>query len=651
MMKDWKYIKKKLPPVNIVSGRNNSEYFYSRYRDMVLKEPIANNSNTRDTEIKNNISGVSKRLKSLKDNSINSFNIGSKKNKKKYNGDSAFNKKKKEKLPSPRFVTDEQLKEMGYPKTYYDPTDEEIGDDGVANYYFNINKTFEKYNLGKLAKKLPMEKLDSLTYNKPFLDKYAVKQHANVEKMNSLEPKEQYKKDIQNKNKKRYALLGSIAAVFCLVFMVIIPSIQFSSGMSAFEKKDYLSARDSFSAAGSHKNADMYAYFCSAKTDVTEKKYDEAKTKLQKLIDGKYTIEGIDLNDEVLDVDYQKALAYYTSGDYNNAKKTFYHVIDYSDAKNYYNKCGYKLGSDYYENGKIDLALKEFFYVKGYSDAEERIEEIAGKIYNTGLDFYNKNDFVNASIEFAKISKYNYKDSVAMEQQCTYKNGINAIAAESYENAISILKPLKTYKDSFALLSEAYYRLGNNLFLNAPSESINYYSLIPYYRDVEEKLLLPQLVLYGSWNITEIDNVSQSDLEFSFDSNGNLITKNNLNNIAISTEAMSHPYIWSKDSFVCEGYTIKVNVEDYNNIELICNNLGSQTIYKCSRISMLGQNNQTSPLDEFNSFEKGTLEYYLQEYVNEKTDGIIIINNKKYELDELTGKKPLTESTPSEAKK
>ena len=62
MKKDWKYIKKKLPPVNIVSGRNNSEYFYSRYRDMVLKEPIANYSYTRDTETKNNMSGISKRL-------------------------------------------------------------------------------------------------------------------------------------------------------------------------------------------------------------------------------------------------------------------------------------------------------------------------------------------------------------------------------------------------------------------------------------------------------------------------------------------------------------------------------------------------------------------------------------------------------------
>lgn len=653
-----KYIKRKLPPVNLLNGRRNTETFYSRYRDLVLLEQPEEETNVIHEEKQQEEAplGISKRLSFLDKKTekppkgIPFLNKKSKTSSGKRKKDINFPKKKKEKLPSPRFVTDEQLTEMGYPKTYFDPTDEEIDKDGVPNYYFNINKTFEKLHWEKLAQKLPMDKLDKLTYDKPFLDKYAVKQHEKVVKMNSLEPKEQYKKDIQAKNNKKYILCGGIVGLLCLIFMVIVPNIQFSMGMSAFEKGNYEDAKNLFSLAGSSNGADIYAYYCAAKVNVMEKNYDDAKEKINKLIDGKYKIEGVDMNDELLDVDYQKAMAYYSSGDYNNAKKTFYSVVDYSDAKDYYYKCGYKLGSDYYENGKPIEALREFFYVKNYSDSKERIEEIAGSIYDDGMLLYDKGKFADAAAEFAKIADYNFKDASAMEQQCTYKNGINSISASQYEEAINILKPLGVYKDSLALLNEAYYRLGNNLFLETPAESIKYYSLIPFYRDVENKLLLPQLILYGSWEVTEMDNVSQSDLSFSFDASGNFITKNNLNNIAISTEAMAHPYIWANDMFVSDSYTIKINIKDYDNIELTCSNLGKETNYRCKRTSMLGQNAQSSTLDETNPFDKDTLQYYLQEYINEKTDAIIVLNNKKYTLEELLDRKTLTESTPSEAK-
>lgn len=634
-----KYIKRKLLPVNLVNGRNNSEYFYSRYRDMIPKEIKDDFVSEANEDNAKTINEKTKRESFLSSKP-------KKKNKKSF----IPKLSKKEKLPSPKFITDEQLAEMGYPKTYFDPTDEEFDKDGVPNYYFNINKTFEKYHLNKLAQKLPMDKLDDFTYDKPFFDNLAIKQHASVEKINSLNPKEQYKKDYQRKNSKKYFLGGSIVALLCLIFMVIVPNIQFSMGMSAFEKKDYESAKNLFSLAGSHSNADVYKYFCAAKVDIAEKKYDDAKAKFKRLIEGKYKVDNIDLNDMLLDVDYQKALDYYSAGDYNNAKKTFYSIMDYSDAKDYYFKCGYKLGSDYYEQGKTAEALREFFYVKSYNDAAERIDEIAGSIYDSGLAYYNKGDYSNAAVEFGKISEYDYKDSASMKEQCTYRNGINFIVAGQYEDAINTLKSLDTYKDSSALLNEAYYRLGNELFLDSPASSIKYYSLIPTYRNVEEKLLLPQLILYGSWDIAEIDNISQNDLSFTFNENGDFITKNNLNNVAISTEAMAHPYTWSNNMFVSDGYTIKISVKDYDNIEIKCGNSGKETLYKCVRTSMLGQNSQVNDVDKSNPFDKDTIEYYLQEYVNEKTDGIVIINNTKYTLEDLLDRKILKESSPSEAK-
>lgn len=683
------YTKRKLPPADIRYGRQTLNGLYSRYSDMYFNEEEEFFVPAPEEVEENNVSNLNlekeeqnepaekskKRLsraemlkgklkkgdsaqdseKAEKKPGLFSLKSKKKSNKSSYDTEyqqDKYTKKKKVKRPSPKLVTDEQLEEFGYPKEYFDPTDEEIDKEGNAHYYFNIDKTMTKYGLNKLKRVLPMQKLDKLTYDKESLDNFAEKQHASAEKLSSASPREQYKHDSNVSLYKKLAIGGSIFLVIFLFVNVIIPNLMFSKGMKAMEEKNWSSAASAFGKAGQHENGKNYEKYCSGMAALENKEYDKAKECFNYLIEKEVSIENVDYSDLENKITYQKAIDYYNAGDFKNAKKTFFSISKFEDAADYYYKCGYKMGSDYYEAGNLEASMREFYYVKDFSDAKDRFEEIARGIYANGKEYYNKKDFEKGTAEFKKIAPFSYLDSVSMQYQCSYRNAINLISNGQYEESIPILKELGTYKDSKAILSEAFYRIGNETFSSSPSDAINYYGQIPYFRDTAKKLLLPQLVLYGTWDIVEMDDVAQSGLEFTFNSKCEILTKTSIPNMAISTESLSNPYLWAGKAYVCGGYMIQIKTNTYDEILIACSNEGKKTLFKCRRLSSPSEALSVQA-DNSSTFEKGTLEYYLQQYINKKTDGIIVIGDKKIEIaDLLEGKINLSagQSTPDEAK-
>ena len=684
------YTKRKLPPADIRYGRQTSNGLYSRYSDMYytfeedgasliqgFEETPENNAAPLDLEKEEQNEPVEKsgkrlsraemlkgKLKKGEDSRVDRKKekkpkLFSAKNKNKYDDPSydseyqqdKYVKKKKGKKPSPKFATDEQLAELGYPKEYFDPTDEEFDKDGNAHYYFNIDKTMTKYGLNKLKRILPMQKLDKLTYDKESLDNFAEKQHASAEKLSSASPKEQYKHDRSISLYKKLAIGAAAFLVFFLFANVIIPNTMFSKGTKAMAEKNWADAASAFKKAGSHENGKNYEKYCSGMAALENKEYDKAKEYFNYLIEEEVSIEGVDYSTLENRITYQKALDYYNAGDFKNAKKTFFSISKFEDAADYYYKCGYKMGSDYYEEGNLEASMREFYYVKDFSDAKDRFEEIARGIYANGKEYYNKKDFEKGAIEFKKIAPFGYSDSISMQYQCSYRNAVNLISNGQYEESIPVLKELGTYKDSKAILSEAYYRIGNETFSSSPSDAIGYYGQIPYFRDTAKKLLLPQLVLYGTWEVTEMDEVAQSGIEFTFNAKCEILTKTSMQNTAISTEALSNPYSWAGKSYVCGGYMIQIKTYTYDEILIACSNEGHKTLYKCKRISS-PSDALSVQMDATSTFEKGTLEYYLQQYINKKTDGIIVIGNQKIQMEDLLdGKVNLSsgQSTPDEA--
>ena len=692
------YSKRKLPPCDILKGRGSVNGFYSRYYDTeYIQDFYEDYSNGQEqyfqaqdnnetfldmskdaTQESQEVAGQSRhksRLDMLKGKSspqqtndtvgdkkslLGKFSLGNRKEKSTVSEQpenneyvrtkkSLFGKSKKgssedysdyvpknkKKKPSPKFVTDEELAEMGYPKEYFDPSDEEFDDAGQARYFFNIDKTMTKYGLEKVKKFLPMQKLDKLTFEKEPLDNFAAKQHDSARKLSELSPKEQYQHDCKVSTYKKAAIAGTIFLVIYLIIGVIFPNIMFSKAMTSFNAKDWEAASKNFKLAGSHENAKAYKVFCDGMISLDKKDYDTAKTHFDKLDEMNVdNLEGVDTSTLEEQIQFKKAIDFYNSGDFNNAKKCFYNISKYENASEYYYKCGYKLGSDYYEAGDLVSALREFYLVRNYSDAQKRLEEIASGIYTKGNEFYNKKKFKEGAAEFKKIASYAYKDADAMQHQCAYRNAIDLIVQRKYEEAIPVLAEIGSYKDANALLSESYYRIGNATFNSSTSEAIKYYSKIKYFRDTSKKLLMPQLAIYGTWKVLEIDNVANGNIEFTFNENNEVVTKTNMQNVALSTEALSNPYRWVNNKYVCNGYSIDIEVQDQNNIKISCDNGGLKTLYRCERISSLGEAIRMSE-DTTNKFEKDTIEYYIQQYINKKTDGTVILNGKKLSFSDM----------------
>lgn len=625
---EGKVLKRKFnpnPPVNLIEGHDFNDpylddiYCYSYSDEMLV---------LRDRKSKQR----QEKIERLKEEEQR---LEEEKEKKKKKKKKASNKPQKElKIPDK------------YPKVYEDPTDEEIDDKtGKPYYYFNFTKTLNNSKLKFLSKILPTSAIDEVLYDKGFLDGVAEYQHEKATKLNNMSASEQYSRDLKN--------IGITIGVFaCFIFAVlfkfsfsIIPDNKYEAALTTLNNKDYENAYYEFTELGNKELSVYYAKYSEAKMYYKTEQYDKAKeafTLLQPYNDEIFKPLHINIDDEINECSYQIALAYYYEGDFESAKNIFKEIYTYSDATEKYYECGYKIAKEIYETWQddedLEKSLKYFYKVRNYteSDVQSYISTISDMLYGNAENYYAQKDYKNALDIYSYLALFNYVNpddetsAKDMVNQCTYRYGLDLYKNKQYESARKVLAEIPEYKDSYVLAKECVYNTANSLYENNPVGSIAEYEKITGYKTSDSTLYSPRLIMYGKWEITEMNKSSINPIDFSFYDDGQFMTNKQILAVAISTEATPISYSWDGEKFSAKdgAYTIIPKYdEETEKLTIICSG-PSQTIeYICTRVlgyedMIVAEKNQggtTTGEETLNQKFKNLI----QDYVTKKTDGVV----------------------------
>lgn len=528
----------------------------------------------------------------------------------------------------------------GYPKKYFDPTDSEYEEkNGKTYYYFNVEKTLRKHNLMKLTKLVRIEKLEKWTFNKPFWDRVAEKQHNSVEKLNNSTAHEQFIHDLKNRIIKICAACLAVLAIFSYVSLSMIPSQKFQKAGTMLSSENYEQAYNAFTQLGNYKGSYVYAHYCEGQMALKSGDYDKAKKCFSDLKDYKsYFSQKIKIDDLINEADYQKAISDYNASDFETAKSEFKSLSTYKESINYYYKCSCEIAEQLYSDGNVYDAIDNLYEAgnANFETAHDRLVELADDIYEEGMGAYNLEDYDTAVKDFSFLKTYQYKDSEDMYIQCSYKNALIQYSNGNYEEAQKTFASFEEYKDSYALFKECTYMLAKQEYAENAANSIEKYTSIKGYKDTNNVLSSPRMVLYGKWRITEQDAMKIDPVEFSFQSKGLFFTNTPISGVAISTDATSYEYTWQNNCYTAmdSAYTMSVNFPaseindgDVNKITLVCNNGSNTYSYTCERVQtyleMINDSNNIQNTEN----EKQTLNQQIssevQEYIEKKTDKII----------------------------
>ena len=541
----------------------------------------------------------------------------------------------------------------GYPKEYFDPTDREFEPkDGKTYVYFNVEKSLRKYHLTKITKIIPIAKLEKWTYDKAFFDKIAEKQHAKAEKLNALSADKQYKRDW----KVRLIALGSVTFVFLLGGMYIksvyLPNKAFEKGGNLMAAEKYDEAYYEFNKLGTRDNAHVYAKYCEGQMQIKTEHYDKAKECFTLLLDYQNLFANdISIEKMVQKCDYLKAKDLYNAEDFEGAKALFKSVYQYEDATTYYYKCSCEIADSYYVNGDYYTAIDSMYEAgnAGYEDAHNRLLNMADELYNKGRVAYDDKNYEEAQKIFKFLSEYKFKDSKDRYTQCSYNAAMEKFTAGNYTEAETSFNRISEYKDSVALMKESTYNLAQQTAYDNPVKSIKLYEKIKDYKDANEILTGNRLVLYGRWNITELNDSKITPIEFSFYDGGLFYTKTQISGVAISTDATPQSYIWINDHFSAIEDTYQMSIEvnesslntqySVNDLTLICTYNDNTYRYRCERTmsytEMLKADNTVKDTEETTLTLNQMIEQEIKAYISKKTDGYIVLDGEQVEV---TGK-------------
>ncbi len=540
-------------------------------------------------------------------------------------------------------ISPEKLAAKHFPKTYYDPVDIEIDrETGEEGYYFNIEKTLRKYNALWITKIIPLRVLDKLTYDKPLFDNYAIQQHNKTVKLNNSSAEDQYVYENRNKMIKFMSLAGVLIAIALFVVLKVIPDSRYDSAIESAKNSQWSTAYQEFKELGTHKNSKFYGKYSEAMTQLKDKKYDEAKKNFELLLDYQDLFPS-SIIDMVNECDYQKAISIYSSKDFYEAMKIFATIPKYKESTDYYYKCGYLIASKYEEEGDLKNALDAYYRVRAYRDdnknATEDVQRLARQMYDTAINYYHSQKYEDALTEFKFLAKYSYKDSKSMISQCQYRNGLNKFNQGDLEGARESLAPILTYKDSNAMYKECTYKIAQQKYAESIESSLAEYGKIPTYRNVPNIMNQNVFVLYGKWTIIEMNGSKTVPVDFKFNSGGLFETDKKVLYTAISTEASHHPYIWDGEKYVTEdgNYTLSATAITNNQIKLVCTQPEKTVEFTCIRkqsyLNMLNTpKDEESNTDIFEDEESTNdiITRILQDYINNKTDGTVILNEKEF---------------------
>lgn len=570
-----------------------------------------------------------------------------------------YEKLKQKRNSKKKKISNKPQKELNvpdrYPKTYYDPTDEEIDEKtGKPYYYFNFTKTLRNSKVWFLEKILPTKSIDDVIYDKGFLDGVADRQHEKAVRLNNMSAAEQYSRDLKN-----MGILIAIVSIFTIsifakITLSIIPDKKYETAINTLNIKDYENAYYQFTELGSKELSVYYAKYSEAKMYYSVEKYKEAKeafTLLQPYGEDIFKPLGINIDDEISECSYQIALTYYYANDYESAKNIFKEIYTYADSTEKYYECGYKIAKDIYENWQdtddLKKALKYFYRVRKYttSDVTSYMTIITDTLYGKAENFYLQKDYEKALNIYAYLALFNYtnvEDNVVaadMVNQCTYRYGLDLYKNRQYESARKALAEIPDYKDSYVLAKECIYNIASILYENNPVGSIAEYQKIVGYKDSDDTLYSGRLLPYGKWKIVEMNKSSITAIDFNFYDDGQFRTNKQILSVAISTEASPQYYEWNGTNFATENneYTITCSFnKDTNKMTMICQSPSQSVEYTCAREmtyeEMIVSENNSGKTETGEETLNQKFKTLIQEYVDKKLDSIVIKDGESIDI-------------------
>lgn len=542
-----------------------------------------------------------------------------------------------------------------YPKTYVDPTDEEIDEKtGKPYHYFNFTKTLENSSLRFLGKIIPTAAIDDVLYDKGFLDGVADRQHDKFIKLNNMSPEEQYSRDLRNIAIKIGTAAVFAFAVFFKITFGIIPDNKYDAAVTAMESKDYENSYYMFTELGNKELSVYYAKYSEAKMLYKNDKFQEAKEAFTMLLPFEEEIfkpDGMNITDEVAECSYQIALNYYYDGDFETAKDIFKEIYTYSDSTERYYECGYKIAKEAYEDYQDDAdlkkALKYFYRVRKYSsdDTLFYIQTIQDLLYEQADGYYKNQEYEKALdlFEYLSLFKYVNEDdnvnSSDMVYQCQYRHGLDLYKNRQFESARKTLSEIPEYKDSYVLSKECIYNIAQILYENNPVGSIAEYRKINGYRDASNTLYSPRLLIYGEWSIVEMNGSAITPVTFDFFDDGQFKTNKQILGVAISTDATPYYYEWDGEKFTAHDgeYTITTAYdEELNRMIMTCSGPNQSIQYACKRaltyedliLKQEGGANTETAEETMNQKYRNLI----QDYVDKKLDHIVYKNGEDVDM-------------------
>jgi hypothetical protein len=486
-----------------------------------------------------------------------------------------------------------------YPKYIEPPVDQEYNEETRRiEAFFNINKFLKFHNLEWIKEKYPslVLKIDEATANNETLANYADGLVEKLTDYNESSATEQFEEDLRVTFRRSVYGTLAILAVLGLIIFGIIPFFLTSSGQRDFDNGNYQSAYNYFSTTkglSDKSHSGKMAKLSKMNLLIQEEKYDEA-LKMAKDMEG-ITIDGHNTDNLRQYVFFQKGKYLSQKKKWEEAAYAFIEAGEYENAQQELINAAYKAHPTLVKNKKYGAIVKIFVYLVGYQDAEELMLKAMEQHYLVGLREYKNKNYSKALEVFKLLKKYKYKTSEAMEKEVLYQQSKELIEQQKPDEAIKKLSEIADFKDSSALLKELNYQKATQYIATDPYQALQYLLLSYNYKESNKLMLNGNIVIYGSWDITEMDNATITQYKMTF-TGGNTVALGKDIPEDISNEFSSETYTYDNGKFIANNKTLEVVEAITLNKIKIKTNGHTFTLERNKSLSGLAKNNSNLDL-------------------------------------------------------
>jgi len=182
-----------------------------------------------------------------------------------------------------------------------------------------------------------------------------------------------------------------------------------------------------------------------------------------------------------------------------------------------------------------------------------------------------------------------------MEKEVLYQQSKELIEQQKPDEAMKKLSEIADFKDSSALLKELNYQKATQYIATDPYQALQYLLLSYNYKESNKLMLNGNIVIYGSWDITEMDNATITQYKMTF-TGGNTVALGKDIPEDVSNEFSSETYVYDNGKFVANNKTLEVVEAITLNKIKIKTNGHTFTLERNKSLSGLAKNNSNLDL-------------------------------------------------------